>query len=472
MATVMIGLEVHVRLATRTKLFCACSAQYGAPPNSQTCPVCLGLPGSLPVLNADAVRQALVLAAACGATVTPNSRFDRKQYVYPDLPRNYQITQQEQPLLTGGRIEYGSILAPGFAELQRLHLEEDAGRCLHDTDGRTRLDFNRAGTPLLEIVTAPIFSNGHDAYLFLRALRRLLRWLDVSDANMEQGSLRCDANISLVRPGEQNPGPRVEIKNLNTARGVERALVWEQSRQQDLLEQGKTIACETRGWDAVAGITTPLRAKESSAEYRFLDEPDLPPISLVDDALGLAARGLPELPTLRARRLVRNSGLAEDQAEYLTSDRKLADLYERTARLVDDFPVVARWFCGPLAALSRQRPQAEVAPVRLAQLIRMQSSGKVTQTQAQALLNLMVDDPRGVLEIAMEQNLTITEDRGEILQAVTALMAEFPDQVQAYREGKITLIGWFIGQVSTRLEGRADPKAIRSVLKAALEQTD
>jgi aspartyl-tRNA(Asn)/glutamyl-tRNA(Gln) amidotransferase subunit B len=303
-------------------------------------------------------------------------------------------------------------------------------------------------------------------------MRRLLRWLGVSDANMEQGSLRCDANISLVSAGDQTPGSRVEIKNLNTARGVERALVWEQSRQQTLLEQGKTIASETRNWDAANGITTPMRAKESSAEYRFLDEPDLPPISLTADVIGLASRGLPELPTLRARRLVRNSGLEEDQAGYLTSDRTLADLYERTAGLVDDFPEVARWFCGPLAALSRQRPEAEIAPVRLAQLIRMQAAGKVTSAQAQVLLNLMVDDPRGAHEIAMEQNLTISEDGGEILSAVTALMAESPEQVQAYRNGKTALIGWFIGQVSSRLQGRADPKLIRSTLEAALELSE
>ncbi len=468
MAEALIGLELHVRLATRTKLFCGCRVDPAAAPNTHVCPVCAGLPGALPAPNAAAVRQGLRLAAALGCTVAPDSSFARKQYLYPDLPRNYQITQQARPLARGGVLEFGDDLAPGRLTLQGIHLEEDAGRSRSVHDGRVSVDLNRAGAPLAEIVTAPELRTGEEAYQVLRALRRLLRWLDVSEARMEDGDLRCDANISLRGP-DGAPGPRVELKNLNTARGVARALEFERARLHARLADGLASVPETRAWNAEARRTEPLRAKETAADYRFLEDPDLPPLTGLDAAAELARRALPELPGVRARRLARLHGLEPELLRAVTADRAACDRFEALARYAGDARAAARWCAGPVAALARERGAAVVpGAVRLARLLRLEAVGRVAPPQARALLPLLVDDPRDPLAVAAAHGLTVAVAGADLEALAAAVLAETPAQVSAYHGGKAALLGWFVGRVLARVDGRADPAAVRAAVTRIL----
>lgn len=468
MARALIGLELHVRLATRTKLFCACAVDPTAAPNTRVCPVCLGLPGALPVVNAAAVRQAVRLAAALGCAVAPSSTFARKQYAYPDLPRNYQITQQAHPLARGGALDYGDDRSPSRLALQGLHLEEDAGRSRALPGGEVSVDFNRAGAPLAEIVTHPDLADGEQAYRVLRSLRRLLRWLDVSEARMEDGDLRCDANISVPGP-DGAPGPRVELKNLNSARAVARALEHERERLARLRDDGCAPAAETRAWDAAANRTVPLRAKETAADYRFLEEPDLPPLTGLDAAAALARRALPELPGPRTRRLARRHGLGAELLAAVTADRAAADRFEALARYAPDAAAAARWCAGPVAALAAARgPAAVPGPVRLARLLRLEAEARVTPAQARELLVLMADDPRDPAALAADRGLAVTVAGEALAELVARVLAETPDQVSAYHGGKRALLGWFVGRVLERADGRADPRRVREALLRAL----
>lgn len=469
MADVRIGLEMHVRLSTRTKLFCGCPVDDAAAPNTRVCPVCAGLPGALPVLNAEAVRLAVRLAAALGCRVAPASSFARKQYLYPDLPRNFQITQQAHPLAAGGVLEYGPDLEPARLALTGLHLEEDAGRSRAAGAGLTAVDFNRAGAPLVEIVTRPELHDGEAAYRVLRSLRRLLRWYGVSAARMEAGELRCDANISL--DGDDGaPGPRVELKNLNTARGVARALEHERRRLERRRAEGRPQRPETRAWDPDRRRTVPLRAKESAADYRYLEEPDLPALAGLDTAAELARRTLPEAPGVRARRLARHHGLGAEQLAVLTADRAAADRFEALARYAPDAASAARWCVGPLAALARERGAAAVpGAVRLGRLLRLEAAGAVTPAQARELLSRMPDDPRDPAALAAALGLEAGLDGEDLASLVAVVLAETPGRVSAYHGGKRALLEWFVGRVLARAGGRADPRGVRAALLNALD---
>ena len=463
----VIGLEVHVRLRTRTKIFCACRNAYGAPPNSLTCPVCLGLPGALPVLNKAAVELALRLGLALGCRVRLRSRFARKCYFYPDLPRNYQITQHDEPLCEGGRLEIGDR----EITLERIHLEDDAGRML-DRAADQCLDFNRAGAPLAEIVTRPELRSGEEARLFLRALRRLLRALDVCDGDMEKGSLRCDANISLRPAAGAKTGPRVELKNLNTMRGVRRALDHEAARQATRLAAGRPLVPETRGWDARRGETFRMRLKEASSEYRYFPEPDLPPLVVDEDRLASIRRALPELPANRERRYVAALGLDAGAAATLCESPALAAYFEAMTRALDDASACANWVTGEVLRICRERTLNAAAfpvlPGEAAALLRRVAGGRLSLGAAKSVFASMVAEGLTAAAALARADLELIADRGALAPVVDRVLAENPDQVASWRAGKTGVADWLIGRVMAATGGRADPALVAGIVRARL----
>jgi aspartyl-tRNA(Asn)/glutamyl-tRNA(Gln) amidotransferase subunit B len=476
----VIGLEVHAQLQTRSKLFCACAVTVGAPANTATCPVCLGFPGTLPVTNRHAITLALKLAAAVGGEVHPDSRFARKNYFYPDLPKGYQISQYDRPISTGGSIEIETSSATRAIRLVRIHLEEDAGKLLHDTpyddvpDSVSLVDWNRCGVALVEIVSEPDIRSPEEAAAYLTELRRLLRYTGVSDADMEKGNLRCDANVS-IRASEDAPfGTRVEIKNLNSIRFVAKAIEHEIERQAAALGRGERVLLETRLWDAAAGRTVSMRGKEEAHDYRYFPEPDLGAL-VVDEAwISEAASDLPELPRAREKRFAAQYGLSRGDAETLTSARELADYFEKTAVLAPP-KLAANWVTGEVLRWMKERrisPEDAlsfpVSPERLAGLLRLLDDKKISVATAKDVFAAMLDSPREAGEIVEEKGLAQLSDTGEIAALAEAIVAENPSQAALYRSGKTQTFGWFVGQVMKKTGGRADPASVREALTRAL----
>jgi aspartyl-tRNA(Asn)/glutamyl-tRNA(Gln) amidotransferase subunit B len=479
----VIGLEVHAQLTTRSKIFCACPVTVGAPANSATCPVCLGFPGTLPVLNREAVTLALRLATAAGATIHGESQFARKNYFYPDLPKGYQISQYDRPFSTGGAIVIDTPQGEKAVRLVRAHLEEDAGKLLHDTPYAdvptdvSLVDWNRAGIPLVEIVSEPDLRTSEEAAAYLTELRRLLRYIGVCDGDMEKGSLRCDANVS-VRPSETAPlGTRVEIKNLNSIRFVAKAIEHEIERQGEALARGEKIVQETRLWDEKAGRTVPMRSKEEAHDYRYFPEPDLG-LLVVDEAwIAEAAGGMPELPRARRARFVEAFGLSLQDAETLVSSRELADYFERTAAAAPP-KLAANWVTGEVLRWMKERRISNeealsfpVLPARLAGLIRLVESGEISAASAKEVFVAMLDSPAEAAAIVAEKGLGSIRDTGALEAAVAEIVAANPSQVELYRSGKSQTFGWFVGQVMKKTGGRVDPAAVRESLTRALESS-
>jgi aspartyl-tRNA(Asn)/glutamyl-tRNA(Gln) amidotransferase subunit B len=479
----VIGLEVHAQLTTRSKIFCACPVTVGAPANSATCPVCLGFPGTLPVLNREAVTLALRLATAAGATIHRESQFARKNYFYPDLPKGYQISQYDRPFSTGGAIVIDTPQGEKAVRLVRAHLEEDAGKLLHDTPYAdvptdvSLVDWNRAGIPLVEIVSEPDLRTSEEAAAYLTELRRLLRYIGVCDGDMEKGSLRCDANVS-VRPSETAPlGTRVEIKNLNSIRFVAKAIEHEIERQGEALARGEKIVQETRLWDEKAGRTVPMRSKEEAHDYRYFPEPDLG-LLVVDEAwIAEAAGGMPELPRARRARFVEAFGLSLQDAETLVSSRELADYFERTAAAAPP-KLAANWVTGEVLRWMKERRISNeealsfpVLPARLAGLIRLVESGEISAASAKEVFVAMLDSPAEAAAIVAEKGLGSIRDTGALEAAVAEIVAANPSQVELYRSGKSQTFGWFVGQVMKKTGGRVDPAAVRESLTRALESS-
>lgn len=477
----VIGLEVHAQLQTRSKIFCACPVTVGAPPNSATCPVCLGFPGTLPVLNRQAVTLALRLATAVGGSIDRESQFARKNYFYPDLPKGYQITQYDRPFCVGGSIAIDTPQGEKIVRLVRVHLEEDAGKLLHDTPfadvptDMSLVDWNRAGVPLVEIVSEPDLRGPEEAAAYLTELRRLVRYTGVGDGDMEKGNLRCDANVS-VRLSETSPlGPRVEIKNVNSIRFVAKAIEHEIERQAEALARGDKILQETRLWDEKAGRTVSMRSKEEAHDYRYFPEPDLG-LLVVDEAwLAEAADGMPELPRARRARLAAAYGLPPQDAETLVSARELADYFEQTAALAPP-RLAANWVTGEvLRALKERRISTEealsfpVSPARLAGLLRLADSGAISAASAKEVFGAMLDSPAEAEALVAEKGLGQIRDAGALERFVAEIVAGNPSQVALYRSGKTQTFGWFVGQVMKKTGGRADPAAVREALTRALE---
>ncbi len=466
----VIGLEVHLQLGTRSKMFCGCPTTFGNPPNTNVCPVCLGLPGTLPVPNESAVRLGTRAALALGCTVHRRSRFARKHYFYPDLPKGYQITQYDRPLATGGAVvidspERGAIEIP----IDRLHLEEDAGKSLHDRlPGKTLVDLNRAGVPLAEIVSAPVLRSPAEARAYLTALKQLLTWIEVSECSMEKGSLRVDANISLRPLGAARLGTRTEIKNLNSFSNVERALVAESARQQAILDGGGAVTQVSLTFNADTGQVRAMREKEASRDYRYFPDPDLPPL-LLDEAWVAACRAeLPELPAARRARLISEFGLSPYDAGVVNGERRVADYFEAVVGAGADPKTAANWVSGEAMIGFNATGTFAVSAAQLAQLIGMVRDGVVSHQAARqvyAELGPAAGEPR---QVAERLGLLQIRDTVALERWVTEVLGAHPAEVERFRGGETKLLGFFTGQVMKRSQGQADPQRIQPILVAKL----
>jgi len=473
----VIGLEVHVQLKTASKIFCGCANGYGAAPNTNVCPICLGFPGTLPVLNQAAVDLAVRAALALGCTVHERSIFARKHYFYPDLPKGYQISQYDRPLSTDGSLEItlddGSSKTIGIT---RIHLEEDAGKSIHGPAG-TMVDFNRCGVPLIEIVSEPDLRSPREAYLYLTALKQILQYVDVSDCDMEKGSLRCDANVSIRPVGEPALGIKTEVKNVNSFRYVEAALAFEIRRQASIEAEGGRVVHETLLWDSARGEARPMRSKEMSHDYRYFPEPDLEPLEVVAPRREALLATLPELPGSRARRFVERYGIPEYDAGVLTATRPMAEYFEAVVALFDDPKEVSNWVMGEVLRLANERGEAialepgptPVPPAALAELLRLKSTGTVSGSAAKEVLAAMAATGRGAAAIVAERGLEQVSDADQLASDIDVVLADHPDEVAAYRGGKTGLLGFFVGQVMRRTQGKADPQVVNRLLRERLQ---
>ena len=465
----VIGLEVHVQLGTRTKMFCGCSTNFGDPPNTNVCPVDLGLPGALPVPNAEAVRLAVRAALALGFTIHPTSVFARKNYFYPDLPKGYQISQFDRPLATDGTIEFESAERGRVSvHLQRLHMEEDAGKSLHDrVAGRTAVDLNRAGVPLVEIVSGPDLTSPAEARAYLTVLRQVLVYAGVSDCSMEKGSLRVDANLSLRRPGDPL-GTKTEVKNMNSFANVERALEAERERQTALLDSGGKVRQVTLLFDAATGMVHPTRAKEESHDYRYFPEPDLPPLVLADAFVARERAHLPELPDAKRARFETAHGLPAYDARVLAGERAVADYFELVVEAGAEPKAAANWTLGEVMTAFNETGGFPVAPDRLAELIALSRDGIVSHQAAKRIfteLPLSAESPHHAAE---RLGLLQVRDESALAGWVDAAIEAHPDEAARYRAGEAKLMGFFVGQVMKRSGGKADPKGIQPLLRERL----
>jgi aspartyl-tRNA(Asn)/glutamyl-tRNA(Gln) amidotransferase subunit B len=467
----VVGLEVHVQLKTRTKAFCACSTDFGAPPNVNTCPVCLALPGALPVLNERAVELATRAALGLGCQVNPLSVFARKNYFYPDLPKGYQISQFDQPLATGGFIaiaakDSGDELKIGIT---RLHMEEDAGKSIHDRyPGATAIDLNRAGVPLIEIVSEPDIRTSADAGAYLRTLKQILQYLEVSDVSMEEGSLRVDANISVRPHGQSELGTKTEVKNMNSFSAVERALDAEFDRQCALIDSGGSVEQQTLLWDGAREVVRPSRTKEGSHDYRYFPEPDLLPLMLDDKWIGDARKHLPELPDARKKRLAQDFGIAPIEIEQLTATPALAEYFEAVARASGDGKAAYNWVMGEVLAVLKSSggdlSHFRVRPADLAQLLNLVRDGTVSHTAAKRVFALMVETGKPPAQLAADEGLSQVGDEDAIATWVDEVLVEHPEEAKRYLAGEKKLQGVLVGFVMKKSKGRADPKRVNQLL--------
>jgi aspartyl-tRNA(Asn)/glutamyl-tRNA(Gln) amidotransferase subunit B len=492
----VVGLEVHVQLKTRTKAFCGCSTDFGAPPNVNTCPVCLGLPGALPVLNERAVELAMRAALGLGCRVNPVSIFARKNYFYPDLPKGYQISQFDQPLATGGSVAIGKNETGGDVQIgiTRLHMEEDAGKSIHDRyPGATAIDLNRAGVPLIEIVSEPDIRTSADAGAYLRILKQILQYLDVSDVSMEEGSLRVDANISVRPPGQAKLGTKTEVKNMNSFSAVERALEAEFERQCALLDSGGRVEQQTLLWDGARETVRPSRTKEGSHDYRYFPEPDLRPLMLDEKWVGDARNHLPELPEARKMRLIQQygipaaamtgtgsmaipvpsiagTGLSPAEVEQLTATPALAEYFEAVARASGDGKAAYNWVMGEVLAVLHASggdiTHFRVRPADLAQLLNLVRDGTISHTAAKRVFALMVETGKQPAQVAADEGLLQVGDEDAIATWVDEVLREHPEEATRYLAGEKKLQGVLVGFVMKKSKGRADPKRVNQLLSA------
>jgi aspartyl-tRNA(Asn)/glutamyl-tRNA(Gln) amidotransferase subunit B len=469
----VVGLEVHVQLKTRTKAFCNCPTDFGAAPNVNTCPVCLALPGALPALNFHAVELATRAALALECTVNPTSIFARKNYFYPDLPKGYQISQYDQPLAERGSVRIGTTAqgAPISVRVTRVHMEEDAGKSVHDRyPGLTAVDLNRAGVPLIEIVSEPDMRSAEEAGAYLRVLKQMLEYAGVSDVNMEEGSLRVDANVSARLRGDAELGTKTEVKNMNSFSGVEKALEAEFRRQCALLASGGTVEQQTMLWDGARGEVRPARTKEGSHDYRYFPEPDLPPLVLPPEWIAGQREALPEMPEARRARFAREYALAPYDVEVLTASPALADYYESVARTSDDPKAAANWVMGEVLATVNQTgvplPRFSVRPADLAGLIGMVRDGKVSSTAAKTIFRGMVQTGDRPEQIAEREGLLQVGDDAALAGWIDEVWAEHPEEARRYAAGERKLQGVLVGFVMKKSKGRADPKRVNQLLAA------
>jgi aspartyl-tRNA(Asn)/glutamyl-tRNA(Gln) amidotransferase subunit B len=469
----VVGLEVHVQLKTRTKAFCGCSTDFGGPPNANTCPVCLALPGALPVLNERAVELATRAALGLGCKVNPESVFARKNYFYPDLPKGYQISQFDQPLATGGTVAIGKDEKGADVQIgiTRLHMEEDAGKSIHDRyPGATAIDLNRSGVPLVEIVSEPEIRTSADAGAYLRTLKQILQYLDVSDVSMEEGSLRVDANISVRPHGQAKLGTKTEVKNMNSFSAVERALEAEFERQCALLDSGGKVEQQTLFWDGVHETVRPSRTKEASHDYRYFPEPDLRPLMVDEKWIDDARKNLPELPDARKKRLTEAYGISAAEVEQLTATPALAEYFEAVARASGDGKAAYNWVMGEVLAVLRASGQDislfRVRPADLAQLLNLVRDGTISHTAAKRVFAVMIETGKQPAQVAADEGLLQVGDEDAIATWVDEVLREHPEEATRYLAGEKKLQGVLVGFVMRKSKGRADPKRVNQSLSA------
>ncbi len=473
----VIGLEVHAQLLTRSKIFCGCNAAFGAVPNSQTCPVCLGMPGVLPVLNKRVVEFAIKTAVALGCEIAEWCRFARKNYFYPDMPKNYQISQYELPLARKGTIEFPVNGVTKLLRIHRLHLEEDVGKLLHagafQAADYSLVDFNRSGVPLMEIVSEPDIRSPEEAAEYLRQLRAILVYLEVCDGNMEEGSLRCDANVSVRRAGTEELGVKAEVKNMNSFKNVQKALAYEIQRQVRVLEEGGRIVQETRLWDADQELTLPMRSKEYAHDYRYFPEPDLVPLAVSKEWIDEVRATLPELPRERRTRFVREYGIPDYDAAVLTTSRLLASYYEELVKAFAEPKTASNWvmveLLGQLNKEGRDITESPIAPAGLAALLKLLKSGTISGKIAKTVFEEMYRTGKPAETIIKEQGLTQISDQDELLRIVEAVLVEHPGPVADYRKGKVQSFTFLVGAVMKASRGKANPKAVNELLRTRLE---
>ncbi len=486
----IIGLEVHAQMLTDTKIFCGCSTKFGSEPNSQTCPVCIGMPGVLPVLNRKALEFAIKTGLATNCKISRYSRFARKNYFYPDLPKGYQISQYELPICEHGYIE---IIVDGNVKkigITRIHMEEDAGKNIHEGSGQhSFVDLNRAGVPLLEIVSEPDIRSPAEAVEYMKKLRTILRYLGVCDGNMEQGSLRCDANVSVRPEGKNEFGVKVEIKNINSFRFVEKALDYEIRRQIKVLKEGGNIIQETRLWDSNRGITESMRGKEEAHDYRYFPEPDLVPIMVEQRWIDEIKASLPELPDVKRERFVSVYGLPENDADFLTSERALAEWYEEALKLGGKPKIVANWIMGDLLRLLNEDniniEECPLEPFQLVDLLKLIEKGTISGKIAKTVFEEMYERSKAITAeaslklpkfritaeaIVEEKGLVQISDTGEIEKIVDDVISKYPKEVERYKAGEEKLMGFFVGQVMKLTKGKANPQMVNELLKKKLSR--
>ncbi|MCU1294185.1 MAG: aspartyl/glutamyl-tRNA(Asn/Gln) amidotransferase subunit [Bryobacterales bacterium] len=472
----VIGLEVHVQLGTKTKIFCSCPIEFGAAPNTNVCPVCLGLPGALPALNRKAVDLAIAAGLALHCRINPFSRFARKNYFYPDLPKGYQISQYDQPLAEHGYVDILTGEGKKRIGVTRVHMEDDAGKSIHDgfkdSDEYTYVDLNRSGTPLIEIVSEPDMRSADEAYAYLAEVKQILQYIGVSDCDMEKGQLRCDANVSLRPRGAEKFGTKAEVKNVNSFRYVKMALEYEIERQAELLDAGEKVVQETRLYDVDSGRTVSMRSKEHAHDYRYFPEPDLVPLRVSEHRLNEVRHSLPELPPDRRERYVNEYGLREYDAQVLTAARETGDYYEAAVRVSADGRATANWVVGDLMGLlkaaGKEIAESPVPPAHLGELVALINKGELSGKLAKEILPKMFeigDAPSAIME---REGLKQISDSGALEKIVDDVIAANPKQVEQYKGGKTAVIGFLVGQVMKASRGQANPGAVNDVLKQKL----
>lgn len=470
----VIGLEVHLHLKTKTKAFCGCSTEFGQAPNSQVCPVCLGFPGSLPVLNKLALDYALKVGLALNCKLQEYTKFDRKNYFYPDLPKNYQISQYDLPLAKQGFLDVNLGQQIKRIGIHRVHLEEDAGKLIHKED-LSLVDFNRAGIPLLEIVSEPEINSPLEAHEYLAQLKSIIEYLGVSDCDMEKGSLRCDANISLRKKGAKALGIKTELKNMNSFKGVKDALDFEIQRQSGLLEKGSTLIQETRLWDEKLGETLPMRSKEEAMDYRYFPEPDLAPFTISAEKTVAIKKEIPELPPEKIKRFTKDYGLSEVDAKILVSSRTDADYTESCleAYTAKNKKPLVNWLIGPLSSEANSRncclSDLKITPVDLKELLNFVESNQVSNLTAKAVLKEMIDTHKTAARIIQEKNLIQVSDTESLEALAQAAIKENSKSVEDYKSGRANALMYIVGQVMKKTSGKANPKIVQEILKRRLD---
>jgi len=471
---IVVGMEVHAELSTKSKIFCGCSTKFTSEPNSQCCPVCTAMPGTLPVLNKKAVEYAVKAGLAMNCSIARFSRLDRKNYFYPDLPKAYQISQHDQPICKDGYIEIEVCGVRKKIGIERIHIEEDAGKLIHDEDSRaTYIDYNRCGVPLIEIVSKPDLRSPEEARAFVESVKLILEYLGVCDCKMQEGSLRADINVSVRPFGSSDFGIRTEIKNLNSLRAIQRAIGYEAQRQISKLKEGKIIVRETMRWDEAKGCTVPMRNKEDVPDYRYFPEPDLVPVVIDDDWVQSIKDSLPELPKERKDRFIREYGLPEHDAGLLTSQKRLADFFEEGISAGGNPKALSNWIMGELLRLLKEKkmdiPDIPFGAQQLVKLVSMTDSGRISMTSAKKVFDEMLSSGRDPEEIVAERRLEIVTDEGELTRVIREILNGNPEAVSDYKNGKEKAFGYLMGQLMRMTGGKADPKEAGKLMRKEID---